>query len=656
MSAIMLLLVLPFEPLLISGIEPSDSGYAEPVDVEFVSRADGSRQRYVRLLPADFDTRTPHDVLIALHGHGADRWQFVKQDRPECREMRRIAAERGMVFVSPDYRAPTSWLGPAAEDDLLQIIDELHGEFRIRNVIVAGGSMGGTAALAFAALHPKCVDGVVALNGTANLIEYTNFQDAIQASYGGTKEQVPEVYRSRSAELFPDHFVMPIATTTGGQDTLVPPVSVLRLMSVLEKRGGKVRSIHRSEGGHDTNAEDTSEALTFVLDAVAERSVTPALIPTETLTATPHRIVCLGDSVTGIYYHTGGRRAYPEMLQAALNAALPDAQCLVLNAGISGHTTRDGLNRLENDVLKHQPQIVTISFGLNDVVRVPEEEFRSNLRSLVEQCQQAGAKVVLCTPNAVIDTGDRPITKLELYCAIIREVATETQSAVCDQFARGNRLKQRAPQTWRLTMSDAIHPNMAGHKRMAEELCRTISGLETSTADLGPLEPLLFRTRDRLAAGQTVNVIVMSPLEEAIRRIAKDSEQESLWKITRWDITGKTLSQLEQEAQQQIRPQKPDLVILTIPVNAELPDFEQKVHSISWLMNWSLDFGTGGWDCVVVHPAVIDPQQATEASQDCSLIRELVHAQDLPLIDRADSGTQPMEDLIADWFRQALDK
>ncbi len=299
---------------------------------------------------------------------------------------------------------------------------------------------------------------------------------------------------------------------------------------------------------------------------------------------------------------------------------------------------------------------MTISFGLNDVVRVPEEEFRSNLRSLVERCQQVGAKVVLCTPNAVIDTGDRPISKLELYCTIIREVAAETQSAVCDQFANGNRLKHRAPLTWRLTMSDAIHPNMSGHKRMAEELCRTISGLETSIADLRPSEPLLIRTRDRLAAGQTVNVIVMSPFEEAIRKIAKDSEQESLWKITRWDITGKSLSQLEQEAHQQIRSQKPDLVIIAIPIDPETHDREQKIHSISWIMNWSLDFGTGGWDCVVVHPAVIDPQQAIESSQDSTLIRTLVIAQDLPLIDRTDSRTQPMEELITDWFRQALNK
>lgn len=40
-------------------------------------------------------------------------------------------------------------MGPAAESDLLQILDDLHGRFRVRKVFVFGGSMGATSALAF---------------------------------------------------------------------------------------------------------------------------------------------------------------------------------------------------------------------------------------------------------------------------------------------------------------------------------------------------------------------------------------------------------------------------------------------------------------------------------------------------------------------------
>ena len=39
----------------------------------------------------------------------------------------------------------------------------------------------------------------------------------------------------------------------------------------------------------------------------------------------PLKIVCFGDSVTGVYYHTGGRRAYTDMLGIALKKAYPKA-------------------------------------------------------------------------------------------------------------------------------------------------------------------------------------------------------------------------------------------------------------------------------------------------------------------------------------------
>src|SRR6516225_7432717 len=74
----------------------------------------------------------------------------------------------------------------------------------------------------------------------------------------------------------------------------------------------------------------------------------------------PVKIVCIGDSITGVYYHTGGRRAYPEMLQIALKRAYPKAKVQVINAGISGNILPLGLARLERDVLSHKPQLVTI--------------------------------------------------------------------------------------------------------------------------------------------------------------------------------------------------------------------------------------------------------------------------------------------------------
>lgn len=237
----------------------------DPADITFLSTADATEQHYVELLPPGFDSTKPHDVIIALHGHGSDRWQFIKDARAECIGLREVAAQYGMLVVSPDYRAKTSWMGPLAEQDVLQILAELPHRHKVGRIFMAGGSMGGTGALIFGVLHPELIAGICALNPTANLLEYDKFQDAIEASYGGTKTTAATQYKARSPELFPERLTMPLALTTGGKDQVVPPESTLRLAETLKQAGRMVLSIHRPEGAHSTNYEDTVQALKFVL-------------------------------------------------------------------------------------------------------------------------------------------------------------------------------------------------------------------------------------------------------------------------------------------------------------------------------------------------------------------------------------------------------
>ena len=66
----------------------------EPVDVTFVADCDGSTERYVEVLPPGFDPAATHDRLVALHGHGSDRWQFSRDARDECRGTREAAARQ----------------------------------------------------------------------------------------------------------------------------------------------------------------------------------------------------------------------------------------------------------------------------------------------------------------------------------------------------------------------------------------------------------------------------------------------------------------------------------------------------------------------------------------------------------------------------------
>ena len=242
---------------------PGDERFTSQ-DVTFKATCDGSTQRYILMTPPDSVPDSQRDVLIAFHGHGSDRWQYAKDPRAECRVARDMACKHGMLFVSPDYRAKTSWMGPKAEADVLQIIAAIKREYRIGRVFLCGGSMGGTSCLSFAAMHPELVAGVASMNGTANLLEYENFQPAIQASFGGTKAEIPEEYKRRSAEYWPERLTMPIGITLGGKDRSVPPQSMRRLATVLKTLGRNVLVIDREETGHSTNYADGEAVLEFV--------------------------------------------------------------------------------------------------------------------------------------------------------------------------------------------------------------------------------------------------------------------------------------------------------------------------------------------------------------------------------------------------------
>lgn len=251
------------------------AGAAEPPrteDVAFTATSDQSEQRYVLIYPQGLDAKKPRDLLIALHGHGSDRWQFATSEIAETRAARDVAAKHRMLYASPDYRAATSWMGPAAEADMVQMIAELCQQFAIDNVFVCGASMGGSSALTFAALHPDLVDGVASMNGLANHFEYERFQQEIAASFGGGKADVPEEYKRRSAEYWPERLTMPVAITVGGKDDVVPPASVLRLAAVLARLQPHVLAINRPETGHTTSYEDAVAAIEFVVEKSKEKS------------------------------------------------------------------------------------------------------------------------------------------------------------------------------------------------------------------------------------------------------------------------------------------------------------------------------------------------------------------------------------------------
>src|SRR5229473_680106 len=103
-------------------------------------------------------------------------------------------------------------------------------------------------------------------------------------------------------------------------------------------------------------------------------------------------IVCFGDSLTaGLGTEPG--KSYPDYLQSDLDAK--GYHYRVVNEGVSGNTTKDGLERVDN-VVAMKPAIVIVEFGGNDGLRgFRIEDSRANLDQIVGALKTTGAKIVL---------------------------------------------------------------------------------------------------------------------------------------------------------------------------------------------------------------------------------------------------------------------
>jgi len=366
----------------------------------------------------------------------------------------------------------------------------------------------------------------------------------------------------------------------------------------------------------------------------------------------PLKIVCFGDSVTGVYYHTGSRRAYTDMVGIAIRKKYPQSQLTMINAGISGHTTVNALARIDRDVLKHKPTLVTVMFGLNDMTRVPLETYEANLKTIIQKCRAVGAEVLLCTPNNIISTAGRPSEVLINYCDVIRKVAREKNVPVCDCYRQMDLLRKQNEQDWDFLFSHEIHPNMSGHKVMAQFIVKSICGQMISLEDVGPPLPILPHTRSLLQANKPIRIIAMSPMDKLIRQAFQEVAPKAKLDIIAWPIQGKTLKQIRAEAEKRVRSRKPDLVLIAIPYTAMQGSTGDVFHDLGWIMNFSLNFGKPTWDCVLVHPQVLSPELSHVKRND--LLRKVVRAQDLSLISRDNDQKEDAQDVVTRWLKKQL--
>jgi acyl-CoA thioesterase-1 len=159
-------------------------------------------------------------------------------------------------------------------------------------------------------------------------------------------------------------------------------------------------------------------------------------------------IVFLGDSITAGYGLDSGQ-AYPALIE------IPGMT--MLNLGISGSTTADGLQRLKDYFSNGgKPSLAIIALGANDILHgVSPDETRANLNSAIAECKARGVPVLLC--------GIKIPFKFE-NDAIFEEVAHANHVALVPDLLMGEAFQEN------LLQEDRMHPTAEGQKLIADRM------------------------------------------------------------------------------------------------------------------------------------------------------------------------------------------
>lgn len=184
-------------------------------------------------------------------------------------------------------------------------------------------------------------------------------------------------------------------------------------------------------------------------------------------------IVCHGHSIPCGYMAENVTRpfdAYPHLLHEKLSERFPHSVINVTVTAIGGENAVSGAKRFQKDVLRLEPDLITIDYGRNDMF-LTEEEMRMAWESMIREAHQKNIKVLLITPAA--DSGaiyyepeKRKLTDQQM-AEIIRELAEEYGTGLADAeavfedlFAHGHRRSEYA--------ASVNHPNRRGHEIVAD--------------------------------------------------------------------------------------------------------------------------------------------------------------------------------------------
>lgn len=242
---------------------------------KFTSPVDQTQQTYlVQEWTHGNDKKVGPLLVIYLHGAGGNQSQGVKIGSYDnvFGKMGEWLSKQNAVYICPEYRG-NSWMGPDAEKDVVEILRLAKEKYRPVRILLTGASMGGTSALIFASRHPELLDGVLAwCPATDPALMFPKFGEHFRTSYGGSPEEVPEIYRERTSR---DHAKglakLPSVIIHGKADAVIP-VEHSRVLVERLKDFKAIVNYTEVEGGHDAPMrEDPVKSLEWLMKQVREK-------------------------------------------------------------------------------------------------------------------------------------------------------------------------------------------------------------------------------------------------------------------------------------------------------------------------------------------------------------------------------------------------
>jgi len=178
-------------------------------------------------------------------------------------------------------------------------------------------------------------------------------------------------------------------------------------------------------------------------------------------------VMFFGNSLTaGLGLDPG--EAYPALVQRKIDAA--GLAFRVVNAGVSGATSADGVRRIDW-VLKVPVAVFVLELGANDALRGQDlSSTRRNLQTILDRLRskEPAARLVIAGMRAPPNLGR---AYADQFRALFGELARANDAVLIDFLLAG------VAGIDSLNQADGLHPNAAGARRVADTVWRVLEPL-----------------------------------------------------------------------------------------------------------------------------------------------------------------------------------